>query len=438
MEFRETYYDIEPRIVRTGRRDKLTLRPRFDHSRFDPEMNYYAAVVPALGLPGQTKGADETPQPVAMRGGRLTIPVDCPIEQEYRIQIVCGNSESTGAVSDDLKSVGSFSIYAVDNDLFDRVPLKGDFHLHSNYSDGWETPAYVAASCRKLGLDFMAITDHAKYAPSLEAIKAFEGVDIDLKVFPGEEVHPPGNEVHIVNFGGRYSINALFDNDEYRNELHALAGSMQNLPAGMDPGVYASAVWCFEKIRDAGGLGVFCHPYWATRNRLVLPIAVTDLLFERQPFDALELISGYFKDEAESNLLQVARYSEEREAGKRIPVVGASDAHGCERGSLFGWYYAIVFSQNTELKSIIDGVKDLYSVAVEAVPGGRAGVHGPIRLVAYSLFLLKYIFPLHDELCVEEGRLMLAHAEGEPKAAQTLASLSGRTSELYRRLWSRS
>lgn len=458
MQFREVYFDIYPRVVETGRQAEIKIRPRFEHSRFLSGIRYFASISPALGAPGQSTRSDEVPRPIVFNEGGLTIKATCLTEQEYIVSLWCRSPDAAGADAEGesaattgatdgataapkktgkLEPVGAFSIYALDRDLFERVPLKGDFHLHSSYSDGWESPAYVAASCRKIGLDFMALTDHAEYGPSLEAIERFAGVDIDLEIFPGEEVHPPDSEAHIVNFGGRYGINELFSTEQFKRELKAEISSLGDLPDGMDARIYASAAWSFKRIRDAGGLGVFCHPYWATENRLVLPIAVTDLLFERQPFDALELISGYFKDETESNLLQVVRYSEEGASGKRIPIVGASDAHGCERGELFGWYYTIVFSQSPELDSIINGVKTLYSVAVESVPGETVRVHGPMRLVTYSLFLLKNVFPSHDELCAEEGRYMLSHAAGDNDAATKLASLSGGTAELYRRLWDR-
>ena len=85
-------------------------------------------------------------------------------------------------------------------------PYKGDLHIHSNRSDGREPPAHVAARCRQIGLDFVALTDHHQYAPSLEAIAAFTAAPVDLALYPGEEVHAPGNPIHIVNFGGRFSV----------------------------------------------------------------------------------------------------------------------------------------------------------------------------------------------------------------------------------------
>ena len=158
-------------------------------------------------------------------------------------------------------------------------------------------------------------------------------------------------------------------------------------------------------------------------------------MFEQQPFDAYEVLSGYRQPNVDSNTLQVARYHEERARGKQIPIVGVSDGHGCERGELFGWYYTIVFSPTLDLTNLIESVKALYSVAVEAIPGESVRAYGPFRLVKYALFLLREVMPQHDELCLEEGRLMLRHLAGDASAPSLLHALQGRTATLLDRYW---
>jgi hypothetical protein len=51
------------------------------------------------------------------------------------------------------------------------------------------------------------------------------------------------------------------------------------------------------------------------------------------------------------------------------------------------------------------------------------------------LFLLTEYFPLHDELCVEEGRLMKEYAGGDKKALEMLSLLQGRTAALMKKCW---
>ncbi len=415
--------DIYPKIVRAGCETTITIRPLFDHVRgitTDPT----AALYPTGG--GKTQTAQSpplTPKPVVDDDA---IQIRCHFESEQEYTLLVGNHE---------KPLVEARLYALDDDLFTRRPYKGDLHIHSYRSDGKESPAYVAGAGRRIGLNFMAITDHHKYAPSLEAIRAFDGVPIDLRLYPGEEVHPPDNPVHIINFGGRFSVNDLFKGEAYRREVQTIADTLDDFPPDMDRYTYASCIWCFDQIRAGGGLAVFCHPYWYTRHRYDVPEALTTLLLDRQPYDALELIGGYHPFEFESNMLQVTRYHEERARGKAIPIVGVSDAHGCETGELFGWYYTIVFAPSANLPDLVESVKALYSVAVEALPGQTPRAHGPFRLAKYAQFLLREVLPLHDALCVEEGRLMLAHIAGDANAINLLRAYQGRSAALYDHLW---
>ncbi|MCX5673184.1 MAG: hypothetical protein NTU94_17860 [Planctomycetota bacterium] len=448
-----SYFDVRPRIVPADRKATIEIRSLFDHCRLEDTVEYEVTYYPVEEIALKSGWKEKQARLVKPAGGVLRVEQYFEAEQEHVILVDRVNGERR-------QRVGDFRVYSVAADLFGRRPFKGDFHIHSSRSDGKESPAYVAGACRRIGLDFMAVTDHKKYAPSLEAQRAFQGVEIDLRILAGEEVHPPDNPVHIVNYGGRFSVNDLFaDEAAYREAVEKVAAKVGKLPEGVDRYSYASAVWCFDRIREGGGLGIFCHPYWFTEHRYSPAGALTSYLFETQPFDAYEVIGGYTYDEFDSNTLQAARYHEERVRGRRLPIVGVTDAHGCEnreRG-LFGWYYTIVFAPSLAFEDVTRSVKDLYSVAVEAVPGDRARPVGPLRLVKYALFLLREVFPPHDELCVEEGRLMLAHAAeleaaasgapadacplarggpaGGKPAAAALARLRGQTAALMDRCW---
>ncbi len=417
------YYDLYPRIVRSGKTSTITLKPLHDHVQFKEGQTYQVSWQPLDGPTSLAKVINIEPN-----FGVLRFSVDFLTEGEYVVMINANQGERS-------RNFFEFRLYALDEDLFERRPFKGDLHMHSHHSDGRESPAYVAASCRRIGMDFMAVTDHARYAPSLEAIEAFQQTKIDLKIFPGEEVHSPDNPVHIVNFGGSFSINEWFDKPEYRIEMQQIAGQLPILPPGINRQEYASCLWTFNKIRQAGGLGIFCHPYWVSLHRFDVPSSITELLLAHTPFDALELISGYFPHESDSNVLQVARYHEARARGKKVPVVGVSDAHGCERGFLFGWYYTIVFAPSPELPDLVGSIKDLYSVAVEDLPEQSPRSHGPFRLVRYAQFLLAHIFPQHDEFCSLEGQLMLSYLAGDSDAAEQLSRLSGRVEKLMDHLF---
>lgn len=421
------FFDVYPKVVPAAKLVDITIRPLYDHCLFDPNGEYEVSIFPAEGLVAPKDVSRATCVQVSPEDGSLIVSLCCEGEQEYVIWV-------ERLVEDGRRAVGEFRIYSLQDDLFARYPYKGDFHMHSDHSDGRECPAYVAGACRRIGLDFMAVTDHHRYGPSLEAAEAYAGVDIDLRIYPGEEVHPPKTSVHIVNFGGNFSVNDMFAGESFSSGVEEIMRGLADVPE-IYRYQYATCVWSFDQIRRGGGLAVFCHPYWFTGHRYDVPEALTTLIFDSQPFDAYEVIGGFHRHQVESNILQVARYHEERSRGRDIPIVGASDAHGCERGELFGWYYTIVFARSPELADIVGSVKELYSVAVEALPGETPRAHGPFRLVKYAQFLLREVFPVHDELCAEEGRWMLDYLVGDPKAAELLAQSKGRVSEYYGHLW---
>ncbi len=420
------YFDISPRIVRADSSATVRIEPIFEHSRFDSEAQFEVTHKPMEDIGSLSSFREENRFTCEPNQGALEFKITFEGEQEHSLLI---ESKSNGR----RVTVGDFRLYSVAEDIFSRRPFKGDLHIHSNRSDGREGPGYVAASCRKMGLDFMAVTDHGKYEPSIEAQESFKEVDIDLRIFRGEEIHPPDNPIHIINFGGSASVNHMFTTPEYRHEVEALQKKSGPLPNDLDPYYYASSLWCFDRIRKTGGLGIFCHPYWVSSNRYHIPGSLTSKLFEERPFDAYELIGGYQTDEVESNMLQVLRYQDESTRGAPLPVVGVSDAHGCDHGSLFGWYYTIVFSPSNNLEDLIESVKQCYSVAIEHLPNTTARAHGPFRLAKYAQFLMREVLPAHDAICRDEGNLMLRHLAADSAAADGLSSLSGRSGQYLNR-----
>jgi hypothetical protein len=444
---------VEPCVVAAGQTTQLTIRIEPDQA--DPEAGFALragrlcfgknpCVLRLAGLqyPGDQTLGDSLVDYMAMEAEQtLAAELFFPREQEYQLRLSC--------VADGQELlVASLAVYALEVDLFACRPWKGDLHLHSIRSDGKDTPQHVAAACRRIGFDFMALTDHRQFAPSLEAIAAFSDVPVDLTIYTGEEVHAPDNPVHIVHIGGKRSINACFDTDAYHQEIRERIASLPKLPADVEPAVYASTCWIFEQIAAGGGLSIFCHPYWLNANSqyrqgYYISEPLTTSLLDDQAFDALEVLGGYHLFETDSNNLQLARYHEERSAGRKIPIVGVSDAHGCETGQLFGWFYTIVFSRTTDLADLKEAIRDCRSVAVEALPGEVVRVHGPFRLVRYALFLLRAYFPWHDKLCRIEGDAMLAYIGESPgpdcldptDAAGQLRQMQGQVSVLQSRLF---
>lgn len=389
-------------------------------------------------MDGLTKLREPTPPaPQAAQGSDGAWYVSCLFEgsQEHIIIIDVALADGTS------EELGRVRIYSLEADLYAHRPYKGDLHIHSARSDGKDAPAYVAAASRRIGMDFMAVTDHNRYEPSIEAQEAFTDVPIDMLICRGEEVHAPGVRTHVINFGGSQSVNTLCNgSDEARGQFEravsALVPSLGAVPCGVDAREFAGTVWVFDRIRECGGLGIFCHPYWVVSEGYYHPSGpLATHIFDTKPFDAYEVIGGYYRNEADSNTLQVARYHEERAKGRAVPIVGSSDAHGCDTGHLFGWYYTIVFAHSLDQHAVASAIKGLYSVAVEAMSGEVPRAYGPLRLVKYALFVMRELMPAHDELCRQEGELMVRLAAGDEGCRDELAKLKGQAASLMESYW---
>lgn len=449
------HYDVFPKVFAAGKAADIHIRPLGGRQVLTPDTEYTLEICALDG-----GNPDDFPATGDFRKISAATDAFCCLcftfvfdsEQEYFIRIL----------SEEGKKLLQFSVYCVEDDLACRYPFMGDLHMHTTCSDGSQAPEVVCANYRKYGYDFTVISDHERYYPSLDAIAAYADVPIDLNIVPGEEVHLPRvngkrNDVHIVNFGGEYSINALVESTAVRErgkELNARAirtedvpdvmtveeftEKMEKLAAGIDVPDTVDALpaamckWTFDEIRKANGLGIFPHPNWRP-NVYHVPEKFVDWLFETQPFDAFEVLGG--ESYYEHNGFQTLRYYEEAAKGRRVPVVGSTDSHSSymETNPKGFVCETIIFAPENERKALIDAVKNYYSVAIDTI-SAEFRLVGEARFVRYGTFLLRHYFPLHDELCYEEGRLMKQYVTGteaeRAEAKQMLKAVSGRTKRL--------
>ncbi len=429
-------YDIFPKVFPCGKEIEVTVRPLGAHVEFKGE---YTIWVKAL-TQGNIRDYKERNNLVEYKvspdaGGCLRFKHIYHDEQEHFVEVI-----------KDGKRVVRLSVYSLNPDMVGRYPFRGDLHMHTCRSDGRQSPAITAAEYRKNGYDFLAITDHDSYYPSLEAINAYKDVPIEYTLVTGEEVHLEDNDIHIVNFGGKYSVNALMPGDhhidvgpsaelrsidgdcpdiisveEYKKQVNELAETL-DIPDGIEKFTYASCVWIFNHIKKAEGLGIFCHPYWIS-NVFQVPETLVEYMMENQPFDAFEVLGGeaYYQQ----NGFQAARYYDDRAKGRRYPIVGSTDSHSCVHNDQALIASTIVFSPENTRESLVSSIKDMYSVAVDTISREHRLV-GETRFIRYGDFLLREFFPLHDELVFEEGRLMKDYACGDETAAEVLKVISGR------------
>lgn len=333
---------------------------------------------------------------------RRTVRIECPGEQEYIFQIF---SPSIPVPVDHAE------IYAVEKDLQGLYPFKGDFHMHSKCSDGQDEPRRMAQACRRKGFDFMALTDHGKFAPSVSLQQAFADMpELAMRIFTGEEIHLPYHQAHILNIGGTKSINEMFmhNRDGFFAEVKDLQAKTE-VPSTVDPYTYCSALWAFSQIKAVGGMSVFCHPYWRRPSGYELASDFTEALLQARPFDVLELISGYPQSDADSNLLQLARYYSLQD---KPPIVGVSDGHTASPTSeaggeeMFGAFYTMLLAKSNAFDDVRTAILSMHSVAVDHVCPEQCRIYGPYRMVKYFQFLQRTFFFEHDRIAQKEAASM--------------------------------
>lgn len=435
-------YDIFPKVFEQNKPVNVTVKPLGRHCAFSSDKSYTISVCP-LGegnphtYPDRDNKAAYSVKPDD--DGCLRFTHAFIGEQEHFIRIYDGD-----------RRIAQLSVYSLAPDLTCRYPYYGDLHVHTWRSDGREAPEITAANYRRDGYDFTVISDHGRYYASLEAIAAYKDVELGLNIVPGEEVHLPGNDVHIVNFGGKWSINGLHDGsaqyadrgadrewrsvdgncpevitvDKYKAEVNALADTL-DITEGIERFTYAACVWAFNHIREAGGLGIYAHPYWIS-DVFQVPESFNDYMLKTAPFDAFEILGGesYF----EQNGFQMHKYYDLRRQGYDFPVVGSSDSHGTVNNGAVHVASTIVFAPENTREALISAIKDKYSVAVDDLVKD-IGFAGDFRFVRYGAFLQRNYFPLLREICYEEGRMMKDYVNGYA-SAEELSALKGRADRL--------
>ncbi|MBE6569122.1 MAG: hypothetical protein E7658_02750 [Ruminococcaceae bacterium] len=445
MKYELYNYEIFPMIFPAGEDVKITVKTLGGRVSFSGE---YTVSVHRLdsGSPGQSFSASNRTDYTltANEEGNLVFTYNASAEGELFVRI-----------HKDGQRLTQLCVYALADDLARRIPLMGDLHLHTIRSDGNEIPAVTAANHRKRGCDFVVITDHGRYYPSLEARAAFEGVNTALNILPGEEVHLPETDTHIVNAGGLFSVNGLIEStanysetggeyskraiiegapdivpaEQYKKEIDEIEASLTDCPENVNSRWYAVCVWAFEKIREADGLGIFAHPYWIS-DMWQMPEAFTYYMLEKHPFDAFEVLGG--ENYYEQNGFQTAIYYEEYSKGRVHPVVGSTDCHwSCELNRNYDICSTIVFAEQNERKSIITAIKDGYSVAVDTISKEYRLV-GEFRLQKYASFLMENYFPIHHSQAQMDGELMRLYTLGEA-TAEEVNLISARSEKLMKK-----
>ncbi|MFU8772302.1 MAG: CehA/McbA family metallohydrolase [Anaerolineales bacterium] len=213
----------------------------------------------------------------------------------------------------------------------------GDFHLHTNLSDGYYAPDELVALCKHHRLDFIAITDHNTIAAFPEFSQ-----DPHFLVIPGIEVS--FNEGHWNVFGM----------EGMQDWLEGIAGDQMVLPLKITQRTTS------EIMAQAAGkrlLNSINHP-------LLKPWEWQDRSTELELVDCLEIWNDpLWPDNERDNPRAVAMWTDWLNAGYRVTAIGGSDFHFLPGendpypGEYPGLPVTYVYAQSLSGAAILEGLR---------------------------------------------------------------------------------
>ena len=417
----ELYY-ISPRVVEADCVQEIAIKGRFPHSDlrgFQGEFTIDSVRADGLftnnEIPGFTSGNGyDLGRPDYEEIKDVSFDADGVLRFRYPF---AGEGENYFRVRIADRVLFVFGIFSLRKEYLALRPFKGDMHLHSGFSaccgeKNYLSPEYYAAANRAAGLDFMGLSDHKQHFPSRKAQDFVEQCPTSFVAYPSEEVHLPDlHTIHNLNFGGSKPISCrLFKGQKEYDTIYA--HYMSKVPAYPDPylrHLAANYHVIHDWVHEAGGINVFCHPYWRPHNRLFLPAVIRDYALEHNLYDCIELYNDEWcvNEEAQGLYLELCI-----KAGKQIPVVGNTDSHN---QSSISKNYTVIFAAENTLSALRDSLLQNRNVAVTTLGCTLPHATGNWLWVSYYHFLRKNYFDRHDYLCRKEGDLLFKTLEtGEP------------------------
>lgn len=210
-----------------------------------------------------------------------------------------------------------------------EVWLRGDFHVHSTYSDGKYLPEEQVANAKKQDLDFFYFTEHNQHS----------GNDVFGVWAPNDMLVGRGMEV--TTRSGHWQAVGLE------------RGQTIEWRYGPNNTGYAAAA---EEVRRSGGFVSVNHPYMACKECL------WNLDHDYEHNDAMEVWNGGITEALNEQAL--ALWQSLLVKGSRMTAIGGSDTHNPP--SMIGKPTTYVKGRTLSSASIVEGVKRRRSYTVDS------------------------------------------------------------------------
>lgn len=198
---------------------------------------------------------------------------------------------------------------------------RGELHAHTHHSDGKPSPARLAASARRHGLDFIALTDHFTTAGWTEMLRE---AGEDLAVIPSLEI--TGHAGHANLHGLREWVDPFVDR----------------------PGGAWTINDAARATRAQGGLFCVNHAF------------SNDLGWRYHAFDwsLCDLYEIYHHLEGPNNAAQLTLWDGLLRAGHRVTGVAGTDSHDPDSGRhRLGQVMTVVHAEELSPRGVLDGLR---------------------------------------------------------------------------------
>ncbi len=409
------HYTVAKQFFHVHTQDTIVISGRGEEYKL--EGHYYAMVIPKQYFSYEAFHTKyEHIMELDAHKGTLSIPYHFEEEQAYEIRVA--QKTPSG-----MQFVFGSEVYALEDDLYHLLPLKGDLHMHTTCSDGRESPELVVYACRRSGCDFIAVTDHNAYEGSVAAEDVTKRSGCRLCVLRGEEFSSDFTPMHIISLGAPSPVDRAYYHKgiELTDGVKQWLAQAQRSQIRSDHVAYACTQNLFDAIRENGGLSIMCHPLWRlTRNdngqRLDVSLDLVLDLLHTCNFDGFEIVSGSPMGQSYNSVLQANLYREIVSPHKEIFVTGITDSHTYSCDPIAGKHFTIVFAEENTPDAILYALSHARSVAVDITQGGDALCFGPFRLCCFAYYLLAHYFPERDKVAYAEGeRLIEKYRQDHPE-----------------------
>ena len=420
-------YQISPRVVPEGWKGKLRLTGDYAHARLIPGVKYAYALASMRWFADTKRGREPvTGEVKADAKGRLTIPFAPDAPGEWTLTVTSEDRQ--------IRTLPELGLFVVDPALRKLRPYIGDLHTHSTGSDGRQEPAYCAIRARKLGFDFLALTDHNNYASSGEMIRQVRRkLGRTMLLMRGEELHASPAPFHYVGVGHRSSIEDIRARrpKQHQRGVAAIVKELrgrETVPR-LDLAPYAEGLWKIRKAKELGGLVLFAHPYWSYRNTLCIDEAEREQAFLDREFDAVETAT-----EADRSSFMPNRVLAEAVRDGALSVVGISDAHNFGPDGWIGNYWTYVLAEELSQEAVFEAIRARRSLSCQNVEG-RLVLNGPFELIDFADFYLRKLWPIRRRTMQIEAQLAFSSLRGGAYSRDVVEKLDRELAQLDRRLW---